>query len=53
MFLFHIPVGTTNVTFKLVFLNSNGIVKIFLETMGMKKISIERLLYWPEVNQLP
>ena len=39
-----------SVSINLVFLISNNIVKIFLKTMGRKKISIERLLYWAEVN---
>lgn len=36
--------------FILVFLVNNEIVKMFLKTTGKKKISVERLLYYPEVN---
>ena len=34
----------------LVFRISNVIVKMFSRAIGKKKISIERLLYWPEGN---
>ena len=33
-----------------VFLVTNGTVKMFLKTMGKKKINTEKFLYWPGVN---
>ena len=42
--------GIVNASISLVFLISNGNVKMFLKIMGREKIGIERLLYWPEVN---
>ena len=39
------PVGVASASFSLVFLINNGIIKMFLKTMGKKKISIKRLLY--------
>ena len=38
------PVRITSANISLVFLISNGIVKIFLKTMGRKRINLERLL---------
>ena len=46
------PVGIASAGISLVFLISNGIVKIFLKTMGKKKVNTERLLYWPQVNEI-
>ena len=40
----------TSYSISLVFCISNVIVKMFSRAIGKKKISIERLLYWPEGN---
>ena len=43
-------VGVASASIGLVFLITNGIVKIFLKTMVKKKNKHRKLLYWPGVN---
>ena len=45
-----IPVGITRASISLVFLISNGIVRMFLKTMVRKKLSKERLLHQVELS---
>ena len=46
------PVGIVSVSLSLVFLITNGIVNMFLKTMGNKKNKHirKKKLYWPGVN---
>ena len=44
------PVEIVSASISLVFLVNNGTVKMFLKTMVMKKINIDRLFYWLEAN---
>ena len=44
------PVRIASTSISLVFLISNGNVKMFLKTTEMEKINTERLYYYPETN---
>lgn len=44
------PVAMASGTIILVFLISNGIVKMFLRMMGRRKTRDERMIYYSEVN---
>ena len=44
------PVGVLSASISLAFHISNGVVKMFLKTMGREKMSIKILFYWSKTN---